>query len=390
MSKRTTQKSSSQASKLQKMSNDSVEVLSQADDSSDSSISGHFVGSPLSATPKKLTSSSTSSSVSTPKKPTSSSTPSSSVSTPKKSSQDTTKSLLEHVQENKQKLKIPQNIKNDVMVDDETSRSDDSDWRQMVINAFDDSVDYTEDVNSISTEVLYENLVESHNGKFSSHAALKERIHELLEKYEGCFQQIHPDFKLQDIKSKGYKKLMEISHQSCCLLDYFRSLKEFDLKVVLEITELISLLSQLSMVFIREGIDNNSFEPAEDFLNPFLTSNNILHVTEKLRQQSRKDHQQKQEKELLNSFTRTRGSFQRGRGRRGSYSNYGRGGYNSSYNNSYPNNYNYNNNNNNNNSNTGSSYQNQNPNRFYKRGAGSGQGYQSHTQGGTGSGTPTI
>ena len=183
--------------------------------------------------------------------------------------------------------------------------------------------------------------------------ALNSRIHHLILKYKDVVKQISPEFNFEDIRSKGYKKMLELSNMEGHLLNV--ALSSCDLVRMFEVAELVRCLVKIQMVYLYEGLNESNFEVADSFINKLLTSNSYMSLTAKAREKDRKKQVMKKATEGLQASS-SRGGIQKNR--RGNYNNNnfnGRsfrqtynGGYNGVPNNNYHTNNNQNNNHNNN------------------------------------------
>jgi len=116
--------------------------------------------------------------------------------------------------------------------------------------------------------------------------ALNSRIHHLVLKYKDVVKQLSPEFNLDEIRSKGYKKLLELSNMESHLLNF--ALSSGDLVRMFEVAELVRCLVKIQMVYLHEGLNESNFEVADSFINKLLTSNSYMSLTAKAREKDRK------------------------------------------------------------------------------------------------------
>ncbi|KAF0977652.1 hypothetical protein FDP41_003644 [Naegleria fowleri] len=182
-------------------------------------------------------------------------------------------------------------------------------WREILLEShFERFGSLGENYNN---DELYNLLVAHSNVAITSASFWKKRINVLLQKFAPFISPMNSAYGTDKIKSKGYKRVMEILHKLCCVCRAGRSQKDFSLIFNFEALELSELLMRLVMVFISEGTENNSFEAADNFLD----------LTAKEREKSRKRVQQNHQEDVIknmnqfmNRSSRRRGGYDRNRG----------------------------------------------------------------------------
>ncbi|EFC36848.1 predicted protein [Naegleria gruberi] len=92
--------------------------------------------------------------------------------------------------------------------------------------------------------------------------------------------------RLQEIQSKGLQKMMEMLHLKSKLLQFALS-HPLNVTNIIEITELVFLLSEVEKIFLEEGLFESNFDVANQFIQPFIQSNTFADITEKARQKKR-------------------------------------------------------------------------------------------------------
>ncbi len=150
-------------------------------------------------------------------------------------------------------------------------------------------------------EVLFSVSMEATKAH-GTHVNLRNRVLFLLNKYRSFLRSIDPSYSLDDIKSKGFRKLMELAHMKSKLLH--ASLQHpIDLLQMVEINELVYLLCQIEKDFIHEGVLDSNFDCASDFLGQFTAYNSISAITEK-------DRKSRRDKHILFTKVQAKGSYQ--------------------------------------------------------------------------------
>jgi hypothetical protein len=212
-------------------------------------------------------------------------------------------------------------------------------WRNMVVDTFNDrfQTSNNDDLKSFSEDDLYSQILESLDSSyFRTPEELQGRVNELLFKHKSTIRSLPNEFNfIKDIKSPGYKKLLEI-HNILFSLQRWILKSPFNLSNQLEVIELSALLNEISMIFIKEGVEANSFESASMFIEPFLTTTNLVTLTEKFREKARKKVDKKKTSAVINEVAKTGITKQHKWSNRGNSNN--RNGFNNNYNNNYNNN----------------------------------------------------
>lgn len=162
------------------------------------------------------------------------------------------------------------------------------------------------DTSEVSNEELFAGITEAFDTNASIHTyeQLESRVNDLMFKYKAAIAPIGSEYNLKDIKSPGYRRILEILNIISHLQSSMIRSKPFNILCTLEITELSFLLSQLTMIYIKEGIDANSFDSASSFIEPFLTTNTLLSLTQKKRDKSRKKWEAKRNEAFVKDSTK--------------------------------------------------------------------------------------
>ncbi|KAG2386347.1 hypothetical protein C9374_002793 [Naegleria lovaniensis] len=176
-------------------------------------------------------------------------------------------------------------------------------WRMLLLEAFEDKLGGSG--NMYTNDELYNFIINQSSLSITTASEWKARINTLLHKFEQFFTPLDSSYGADKIKSKGYKRVLEVLHKLACVSKAARMQQEFNFQFTLDSLELCELLSRLLMVFINEGTENNSFEAADDFISGYIATDNYLEMTEKEREKIRKRVQQKHQEDAIknvNSF----------------------------------------------------------------------------------------
>ncbi|EFC36893.1 predicted protein [Naegleria gruberi] len=121
---------------------------------------------------------------------------------------------------------------------------------------------------------------------YSSNEALLNRVQVLMARFESVIHNSRNYPRLQEIQSKGLQKMMEMLHLKSKLLQFALS-HPLNVTNIIEITELVFLLSEVEKIFLEEGLFESNFDVANQFIQPFIQSNTFADITEKARQKKR-------------------------------------------------------------------------------------------------------
>nr|CAG4713543.1 unnamed protein product [Naegleria fowleri] len=146
-----------------------------------------------------------------------------------------------------------------------------------------------------SNDKLYDLLVTHSNVAITSASDWKQRINVLLQKFAPFISPMDSAYGTDKIKSKRYKRVMEILHKLCCVC----------------------------------RAENSFFEAVDNFISSYISADNFLDLTAKEREKSRKRVQQKHQEDVIknmnqfmNRSSRRRDGYDRNRGYYQRYQSY--------------------------------------------------------------------